>query len=105
MKNKSSNKIDMMLLNKFNEVDSRIDEINTRNKKVEGDKAWETSKIRIASIVVLIYIVTALTMEFLHFNQPFAAAFIPSLGYFLSTLTLGVIRRRFVGKLDNNEKK
>ena len=42
-------------------------------------------------------------MEFLHFDQPFTAAVIPTIGYFLSTLLLGVIRRQFTAKLDNNE--
>ena len=37
------------------ELEKRIDDIEKRNKKVEGDKAWETSTLRKVLIVVLTY--------------------------------------------------
>lgn len=91
------------VLIKLNQVDTRIDAIDARNKNVEVNKAWQASRVRIISITILTYVIVSLTMEFLHFDQPFTAAVIPTIGYFLSTLLLGVIRRQFTAKLDNNE--
>ena len=100
MENKESNhKLTNSLILKLNSVEDRLELIESRNKLVEENKAWEVSKYRVVFITFLTYVVIMMTMKFLHFSNPFTAALIPALGYFLSTLSLGVIRRRFIDKL------
>lgn len=70
-----------------------VESILERNKRVEADKAWETSKTRRALIAVLTYIVASLYMMSLGASQPFLNALIPTFGYLFSTLSLPVVRR------------
>ena len=42
--------------NNFEELEQRIVKIEERNKKVEGDKRWETSIIRHILIIIFTYI-------------------------------------------------
>lgn len=79
-------------------LEGRIKSIEERNQRVEADKAWETSKIRILVITGLTYIFMVLTMSFSELDRPFVGALIPTLGYFLSTLSLQAIRKRFSTK-------
>jgi len=71
-----------------------IDQIQKRNKKVEADKAWETSLTRRIIITTLTYLVMVSTMYFvLHSAKPFLDAIIPTLGFILSTLGLGAVKK------------
>ncbi len=75
----------------------RIDAIEARNHRVEKAKAWETSLARKVSILVLTYAVMCLTFWSLG-NHPFwANAIVPTLGFFLSTLSLPLIRNHWTG--------
>ena len=69
-----------------------IKKIQERNKKVELDKAWETSKTRKISIAVLTYLVMVLVMYSLDMVNPFIGAIIPTLGFTLSTFSLDFIK-------------
>ena len=69
-----------------------IRKIQERNKRVELDKAWETSKTRKVSIAVLTYLVMVLVMYSLNMESPFIGAIIPTLGFTLSTFSLDFIK-------------
>ena len=43
------------LKNKIVNLENQINSIKKRNQKVEGDKAWETSLIRIVLIIFFTY--------------------------------------------------
>jgi len=73
-------------------VEEEIKKIQVRNKKVELDKAWETSKTRKISIAVLTYFVMVLVMYSLDMASPFIGAIIPTLGFTLSTFSLDFIK-------------
>ncbi len=73
-----------------------IDALKERNVRVEAEKAWETSSLRIGTIVLLTYIVAVLLMISLQTPQPFFAAFMPTVGFFLSTQTLPVLQRWYL---------
>jgi len=76
------------------ETKKTIAQIQARNKKVEADKAWETSFTRRILIAFLTYLVMVSTMYFvLSSSQPFLDAIIPTLGFVLSTLGLGFIKK------------
>ena len=70
-------------------IEDEIKKIRKRNKKVEMDKAWETSKTRKTLVAVLTYSVIVLVMYVLKLDSPFISAIIPTFGFLLSTLSVG----------------
>jgi len=74
------------------DFEEEIKKIQIRNKKVELDKAWETSKTRKISIAILTYFVMVLVMYSLNMSSPFTGAVIPTLGFTLSTFSLDFIK-------------
>ncbi len=73
-------------------IEQEIKKIKERNKRVEQDKAWETSKTRKVSIALLTYFVMVLVMYSLKMDSPFIGAIIPTLGFTLSTFSLDFIK-------------
>jgi hypothetical protein len=86
------------------EIDSikeEIEKLKARNRRVEINKAWETSLTRKAIILVFTYIVVGLTLVTIKNSAPWINAIIPTLGFFLSTLTLPLIKeywRKYIYK-------
>ena len=76
------------------ELEKRVEKIEERNKKVELNKAWETSMTRRICIMVLTYLVV-LAYLFLvdKINNIFLSALVPVIGFTLSTLSLGLVRK------------
>lgn len=70
------------------QLQKEIDEIKTRNRRVEADKAWETSWSRKLLILVLTYIVVVIFFTVSNLPNPFVNAIVPTIGFFLSTLTV-----------------
>lgn len=75
-----------------NDMDARLQKIEFRNKRVELDKAWETSWTRKLSIASLTYAVVFAYLNLIGNNNPAVNAVVPSLGFVLSTLVLKNIR-------------
>ena len=80
------------------ELEKRIIEIEKRNKRVEGDKAWETSNLRKVLIIILTYIFAVLYLKIADTTNPFFGAVVPCVGFFLSTQTLSVIKKKWLAK-------
>lgn len=75
-------------------IEKEILEIKERNKRVEKDKAWETSFTRRICIVILTYLVVILYSYIINkFNNIFLSSLVPVLGFVLSTLSLKFIRK------------
>ncbi len=70
-----------------------VAEIQSRNSRVEGDKAWETSWFRIITIAVITYVTALLLMMNLGASYPWFNALIPMLGFIFSTLSLPPLKR------------
>ena len=70
------------------DIEKEIRKIQERNKKVEMDKAWETSFTRKILIAAGTYLVIVLVMMALGMASPFVGAIIPTLGFLLSTLSI-----------------
>lgn len=73
-------------------LESRIAEIESRNARVENDKAWETSFTRKVSILLMTYSILGIYMILLGIENWYLHALVPTCGYFLSTLALPAIR-------------
>lgn len=67
--------------------------IQERNRRVELDKAWETSWTRRLFIAALTYAVAGFWLVLIHEVYSWFKAFVPAGGYLLSTLSLPVIKR------------
>lgn len=79
-------------------IEERINTIEQRNKRVELEKAWETSFIRKVLITGCTYIVMICVMYVLDNKTPYASAVIPTLGFLLSTATFSSIKRVWIAK-------
>lgn len=73
-------------------LEERVALIESRNEKVEADKAWETSWVRRVSIMVLTYFVVVAYLYFVEHVDPWINAIVPVIGFLLSTLTVQVIK-------------
>ncbi len=80
------------------ELELRVGKIETRNKRVEGDKAWETSKERGIFIAISTYILIFAFMMLIGDKHPFLNAFVASVGYLLSTATYSFLKKRWLVK-------
>lgn len=81
-------------------IEERLDKIEQRNKKVEADKAWETSWTRRFFIALFTYLVISLYMSAIGVNQPLLNAIIPTIGFLLSTLTLSFVKKIWIDKFN-----
>ena len=90
VKNKNYNK----QLEKFNYMDNKdleneIAKIKERNKRVELDKAWETSWTRKICICILTYIVVVIYSYLINKNNNiWLSSLVPVIGFTLSTVSL-----------------
>jgi preprotein translocase subunit SecF len=78
------------------DLEKRVAAIENRNKKVELDKAWETSLLRRSLIATLTYIVVVLFMLSANIEKPFVTALVPTIGFLLSTMTVAFIKDRWL---------
>lgn len=76
----------------------QIDEIKERNRRVELDKAWETSSMRRAIIASVTYIVATVWLIVIENEKPFLNALVPLGGYMLSTLSLSFVKKWWIEK-------
>ena len=65
-----------------------IEQIKERNKRVEADKAWETSKTRKIVVALMTYIVIVIFLWSINAPNPWSNAIVPTVGFILSTFTL-----------------
>ena len=70
--------------------------IKARNARVEEDKAWETSASRKIVIAVLTYLVIVLFLYYAGLPRPWVSAIVPTLGFWLSTLSLPLFKRAWL---------
>jgi hypothetical protein len=80
-------------MNTSHSQERRIIAIEERNSRVEKDKAWETSNTRKFLLVLFTYVVMVSFMMAIGNPNPFLNATIPTLGFYLSTLTLSLVRK------------
>ncbi|MBT7903268.1 hypothetical protein HN587_05375 [Candidatus Woesearchaeota archaeon] len=73
--------------------------IKIRNKKVESDKAWETSWTRKLLIVILTYLVIVIFFYFATLPSPWINAIVPSVAFVLSTLTIPIFKKLWIEKI------
>ena len=79
-------------------LQKEIEKIKARNKRVEADKAWETSWFRKILIAVLTYIVIVLFFYFAGLPRPFINSIVPTLAFIFSTLTMPLFKKFWINR-------
>lgn len=81
-------------------VEERLEKIEQRNKRVEADKAWETSYTRKICICLLTYIVVV-TYSYVikEYNNVLLSSLVPVIGFFLSTVSINLVRKIWQAKI------
>jgi hypothetical protein len=87
-----------------NNILEEIKSIHGRNRRVEADKAWETSWFRIFSICVITYACAAVLLFLIGATNFLLGALVPVLGYFLSTQSLPAVKRWWIKNYFNKNK-
>ena len=80
------------------ELQLEIEDIKKRNRRVEKDKAWETSWTRKLIILVLTYMVIVVFFLSMRLPDPFVNAIVPALAFVLSTMTVPVVKKKWTDK-------
>lgn len=85
----------------MSDLEDRVAKIEERNQRVAIDKGWEISFTRRASIAVLTYVCAFVFLNIVGHEGAWKHAFIPVLGYVVSTLSLPFIKDAWINyKLD-----
>lgn len=79
-------------------IEEEVRNIKERNRRVEADKAWETSVARRTLITVATYFIVVIFLFSIEAPRPWLNALVPTVGYVLSTLSLPFIKRYWIKK-------
>ncbi|VVB57274.1 Uncharacterised protein [uncultured archaeon] len=71
---------------------SEIENLQARNRRVELDKAWETSKTRRAILAVSTYLILVIFLVLINAPNPFVNALVPTFGFLISTFSLSFFK-------------
>jgi energy-coupling factor transporter transmembrane protein EcfT len=81
-------------------LQKEIQQIKSRNKRVELDKAWEVSLTRKILLAIITYIVITLFFLVANLPKPFINPIVPTLGFLISTLLLPFFKKAWISKRD-----
>ena len=81
-----------------NSIESRLEQIESRNAKVEADKAWETSWVRRGLLTLFTYLAVSLYLNAIYIDRPWLNAIVPAVGFMISTLTMPFFKRIWISK-------
>jgi len=77
--------------------------IQERNRRVELEKAWETSLTRRLSIAVTTYVIATAFLWSINVETFYLQALVPTAGYVLSTLSLPWLKNRWMARRRSSE--
>ncbi|OGI82242.1 hypothetical protein A3I95_03585 [Candidatus Nomurabacteria bacterium RIFCSPLOWO2_02_FULL_44_12] len=74
-------------------LEQRIQNIEERNRKVEADKAWETSIARRLILVSSSYLVIAVFFVVIELPNPWLNAIVPALAFVIQQLSMPFFKK------------
>ncbi len=80
-------------MNNIQDLSKEIENIKARNRRVEVDKAWETSWSRKIVVFILTYFVIVVFFIVANLPYPFINSIVPALAFVISTTTLPFLKR------------
>jgi len=75
------------------DLEKEIEIIKERNKRVESDKAWETSYTRRILLATFTYLAIGFYLQAIGVAEPWMNAIVPAFASMLSTLTLPFFKK------------
>lgn len=85
-----------------NDLEQRVKIIEERNRRVEDDKAWETSWSRKIILFALTYLAIGVYMWAIDIERPWLNAIVPAVAFVISTLTMPFFKKfwlRYINKI------
>ena len=92
----SSGRQDTAMDERIQSLEREVESLKERNRRVEAEKAWEISFVRVLSIALVTYIVAGIVLYSIGVTNFILAALVPALGYILSTQSLPMVKRWWV---------
>ncbi|MCL4392105.1 hypothetical protein M1413_02115 [Patescibacteria group bacterium] len=80
------------------DLERRIQAVEDRNRRVEGDKAWEVSWARRGLIMAFTYLALGVYMWTIGILNPWLNAIVPAVAFVLSTLTMPFFKKWWLSK-------
>lgn len=77
---------------RLQKIEEEMASLRERNRRVESDKAWETSWTRTVSVAIVTYVVASIVLYIIGTANYFLGALVPTVGYILSTQSLPVVK-------------
>jgi hypothetical protein len=84
------------MLEEIQQIKQDLEEIQQRNKRVELDKAWETSLARKIIVALLTYVVVVVFFYFATLPKPWVNAIVPTMGFLISTLSVAFFKKLWI---------
>lgn len=84
------------LKNQIKELQEKISKIEDRNRRVEGDKLWETCWLRKILIILFTFVFASAYLYVANTTNPLLGAIVPCVGFFLSTITIKPIKKYYL---------
>lgn len=85
-------------MDRYRKLEERVAKLEARNRRVEGDKAWETSWQRRLAIAALTYLTVVFYLGYVVHINPWINALVPVIGYTLSTFTIQQLKSRWLNR-------
>jgi len=79
-------------------LEQKIQKIEERNKKVEADKAWETSWTRRLLLTAFTYLAIGGYLWAIEISRPWLNAIVPAVAFMLSTLTMPFFKKLWISR-------
>lgn len=76
--------------------DDKIESILERNKRVEADKAWETSKTRRLLLAITTYILILYFLILIEAPNPYFNAIVPAVAYLIQQYSAPFIKEWWI---------
>jgi hypothetical protein len=83
-------------MTEIEKLKNEVRQIKERNRRVEIDKAWETSIARRVLLAGLTYVTITIFFIAAEISNPFVNAIVPTIGFLLSTLTLNIFKKVWI---------
>jgi hypothetical protein len=80
-------------------IGETIERMLERNARVEADKAWERSLVRIGCIALITYVCASVLLYIIGVPNYAVSALVPVLGYVLSTQSLPPLKRWWLKRI------
>ncbi len=77
-------------------IEERLERIESRNRRVELDKAWESSWARRIVLTIVTYGILGLYMWAIEISRPWLNSIVPALGFLISTFSVDWLKRQWM---------